>query len=177
MRRITMWLLSTVSALVLLFTYHTSTSSTALTVQTDAASAANGSGSPSTGSSGDGAAPSGSGATPSPSSSSATPTPSTSGSTSGSSASTKVTGDVVSMRYGDVQVRITVQNGAITAADVTQVPWSNEEDQAINSQAVPVLNSEVVQARSASIDMVSGATFTSQAYLQSLQSAIDKANL
>ncbi|HYN29925.1 MAG TPA: FMN-binding protein [Dermatophilaceae bacterium] len=81
------------------------------------------------------------------------------------------------MRYGDVQVRITVQNGAITAADVTQVPWSNEEDQAINSQAVPVLNSEVVQAQSASIDMVSGATFTSQAYLQSLQSAIDKANL
>jgi uncharacterized protein with FMN-binding domain len=74
-------------------------------------------------------------------------------------------------------VQITVVNGKITAASVLQVPWNNGRDQEINSVAVPQLNSEVVQAQSASIDMVSGATFTSQGYLHSLQSAIDEAHL
>ena len=65
-------------------------------------------------------------------------------------------------RYGAVQVQITVANGKITKATVIQVPWNDPRDQEINSQAVPMLNDEVVQRQSASIDMVSGATFTSR---------------
>ena len=57
------------------------------------------------------------------------------------------------------------------------MPWSNGKDQQINGRAVPVLNAEVVDAQSAGIDMVSGATYTSEAYIRSLQSAIDQANL
>ena len=59
-------------------------------------------------------------------------------------------------RFGDVQVQITVENGKVTTSSVTQVPWSNGRDQEINSYAVPILNSEAVDAQSASIDMVSG---------------------
>ena len=70
-----------------------------------------------------------------------------------------------------------MSNGKITASEVLQVPWSNGRDQMINSLAVPVLNQEAVDAQSSSIDMVSGATFTSQGYIGSLQSAIDQANL
>jgi uncharacterized protein with FMN-binding domain len=74
-------------------------------------------------------------------------------------------------------VQITVQSGLITAADVLQVPSDNPKDQMINSYAVPILNGEAVNAQSASIDMVSGATVTSEGYISSLQSAIDKAHL
>lgn len=165
MRRITTWLLSTISALVLLFSYHTSTSSSqaAATVVAQAPSTAGSSGSTDSGTSPDsGSSSGGSG--------------SSSGSDSSSSATT-YTGDAVSTRFGDVQVQITVENGKITKAEVTQVPWSNGRDQEINSYAVPILNSEAVDAQSSSIDMVSGATFTSQGYIGSLQSAIDQANL
>ena len=57
------------------------------------------------------------------------------------------------------------------------MPWSNGRDQEINSYAVPILNSETVDEQSANIDMVSGATYTSNGYIGSLQSAIDQANL
>ena len=80
-------------------------------------------------------------------------------------------------RFGDVQVRITVENGKITDSQVTQVPWNDHKDQEINSYAVPILNQEAVDQQSADIDMVSGATYTSQGYIGSLQSAIDQANL
>ena len=83
----------------------------------------------------------------------------------------------MSTRFGDVQVEITVEDGKVTDAQVTQVPWNDHKDQEINSYAVPILNSEAVEAQSADIDMVSGATFTSQGYIGSLQSAIDQANL
>jgi uncharacterized protein with FMN-binding domain len=164
MRRITTWLLSTIATLVLLFSYHTSTSSqTAVTAVAQAPSTAGSSGSTDSGTSTDsGSSSGGSG--------------SSSGSDSSSSATT-YTGDAVSTRFGDVQVQITVENGRITKAEVTQVPWSNGRDQEINAYAVPILNSEAVEAQSASIDMVSGATFTSQGYIGSLQSAIDQASL
>ncbi len=178
MRRITTWLLSTVTALVLLFSYHTSTSSGAAT-SIVAAGTDTGTGSTS------GAAPhaqsgssdSGSGS-PSDDSGSSTGTgssPDTSGSPS--SAAKTYSGDAVSTRFGDVQVEITVDNGRITDSRVLQVPWNDHKDQEINSRAVPILNSEAVEAQSADIDMVSGATYTSQGYLASLQSAIDRANL
>ena len=71
---------------------------------------------------------------------------SSSGSGSGSSSGKTYTGDAVSTRYGDVQVKITVANGKVTAAEVTPVPWNNPRDQQINSYAVPILNSEAVDA-------------------------------
>jgi uncharacterized protein with FMN-binding domain len=171
MRRITTWLLSTLSALVLLFSYHTSTDSSSSTSQVQAA------GTSGTGSvTSSGSSSSGSSASSGSSSSSTTSSSGSSGS-SGSMASGTVAGDTVQTRWGAVQVQITVQNGKITAADVVQVPSENPKDQEINSYAVPILNSEAVSAQSADIDMVSGATVTSEGYLQSLQSAIDAANL
>jgi uncharacterized protein with FMN-binding domain len=85
------------------------------------------------------------------------------------------TGDAVSTRYGPVQARITIAGGVITAADVTQYPSSNGRDRQINGRAVPQLVSETLQAQSSSVDMVSGATYTSTGYVRSLQSAIDQA--
>lgn len=177
MRRITTWLLSTLSALVLLFSYHTSTSSgsTGNVATGEADLAANGTTDPGSSSSGDSgtadSGTSGSGSTTTP-----TPTPSAD-SGSGSSSDGTYTGDAVQTRFGPVQVEITVADGKITKSVVTQVPWNDHRDQEINGYAVPILNDEAVQAQSADIDMVSGATYTSDGYIRSLQSAIDRANL
>ncbi|MBL8932134.1 MAG: FMN-binding protein [Kineosporiaceae bacterium] len=99
------------------------------------------------------------------------------GSSGGSAASRTYLGDAVNTHFGPVQVQITVAGGRITAAEVTQVPMSNGHDVRINSQAVPILNAAAVAQQSAEIDGVSGATITSGAYRQSLQSAIDAAGL
>ncbi len=181
MRRITLWLLSTVSALVLLFSYHTSTSSatsTSIVAQSGTDSGSTGTGSTGSGStSGGSGSSSDSGSSSGESGSSSGSSGSSSGSGSSSSAAKTYTGDAVSTRFGDVQVEITVKDGKITKSAVLQVPWSNGRDQEINSYAVPILNSETVDAQSATIDMVSGATYTSDGYIGSLQSAIDQANL
>src|SRR3954469_5837005 len=99
------------------------------------------------------------------------------GSGSTSSSSTTVTGDAADTRYGPVQVRITMSNGAVTAVEATEYPTHDRRDQEINSYAIPQLNEEATSARSADIDMVSGATYTSEGYISSLQSALDKAGL
>jgi uncharacterized protein with FMN-binding domain len=116
-------------------------------------------------------------------SASASATPSTkagsgSGPTSAStSASHSYTGSAVDTRYGPVQVRIDVSGGKITKIDVLQYPNGMQRDQDINSYALPVLNQETLSAQSARIDVVSGATYTSDGYTQSLQSALDRAGL
>ncbi|MFF3908784.1 FMN-binding protein [Streptomyces sp. NPDC001848] len=97
---------------------------------------------------------------------------------SGSSGSTTtgtktVTGQEAQTRYGPVQVRITVKNGKLTDVTAVEYPQDNPRDQEINSYAVPQLNREALAAQSANIDVVSGATYTSQGYQQSLQSALD----
>jgi uncharacterized protein with FMN-binding domain len=92
-----------------------------------------------------------------------------------SSRSTTVNGAVADTQYGPVQVQITVQGRRITRADAVVYPTQDPRDQEINGFAVPQLDAAVVQAQSAQIDMVSGATFTSEGYLSSLQSAIDHA--
>jgi uncharacterized protein with FMN-binding domain len=74
-------------------------------------------------------------------------------------------------------VRITVEGGRITAAEAVVYPDGNARDQEINAYALPVLEQEAVEAQSARIDAVSGATVTTDGYVQSLQSAIDKAHL
>jgi uncharacterized protein with FMN-binding domain len=147
MKRITTWFLSTLTVLVLLFGYHTSTSG------------------PLTGSSVV--------ATPIRSGSSS----STSSGSSTTSDSSTVTGPSVNTQWGPVQVAITVANGKITAVSVPVYPSGNGKDQEINSYALPILIDETIQAQDASIDMVSGATVSSRGYLESLQGAIDQANL
>lgn len=86
-----------------------------------------------------------------------------------------VTGKSVSTRYGDVQVQITLSGTRITAVTPVKLPDSNGIDQAIDQQVVPMLVQESLTAQSANIDMISGATYTSDGYIRSLQSAIDKA--
>jgi uncharacterized protein with FMN-binding domain len=76
-----------------------------------------------------------------------------------------------------VQVQLTVTDGVITDVTVVDYPNSNGKDQQINARALPELVQETLAAQSAHIDMVSGATVTSGGYLESLQSALDKAGL
>ena len=108
----------------------------------------------------------------------ATPKASTSPSAAATSKATTTTvnGASTGTRYGPVQVQITVKSGRITAADAIVYPSQDPRDQQINGFAIPQLDSEVLQAQSASIDTVSGATYTSSGYTASLQSAIDQAH-
>lgn len=87
------------------------------------------------------------------------------------------TGESTSTEWGDVQVVITVADGRITDVQVPEYPDGNRKDQQINARALPVLTKETLAAQSADIDMVSGATVTSEGYLTSLQSALDQAGL
>ena len=180
MRRITLWALSTLTTLVLLFSYHTSTegAGTTLAASTSAQGPAAAGSSPSGSSSdstGSGSTSGSSGSSASGSSRSSSSSGSSSPATS--SATETYTGDSVDTRWGPVQVQITVRNGKITASQAVVYPSGNHEDEQINSFALPVLGQEAVQSQSANIDMVSGATVTSGGYLTSLQSAIDKAHL
>jgi hypothetical protein len=169
MRRIVTWALSTITTLVLLMSYHTSTSSTASTIQASGATAGTGSKGTAPGAAGSaGSAGTGKGTTGGVSGS---------GSAGNSATGLSFAGAAVPTRFGNVQVQITVVDKKITAATVLQIPNRDRKDVQINNRAVPILNAEAVQAQSADIDMVSGATVTSVAYIQSLQSAIDKANL
>ncbi|MFF4016876.1 FMN-binding protein [Streptomyces sp. NPDC001843] len=97
-----------------------------------------------------------------------------SGSSGSSSTGTKTaTGDTVQTRWGPVQVRITVKGGKLTEVTAVTYPTENPRDQEINSYAIPQLRREALAAQSADIDTVSGATYTSEGYRQSLQSALD----
>ncbi|SDS20629.1 FMN-binding protein [Actinoplanes derwentensis] len=87
------------------------------------------------------------------------------------------TGDTVQTQEGDVQVVITVADGKITAVSVPVYPSGSQKHDEISGSAIPVLVEETLAAQSAEIDSVSGATYTSGGYRQSLQSAIDAAQL
>ena len=86
------------------------------------------------------------------------------------------TGEASRTRYGEVQVTVTVAGGRITAVDVVKAPDAGRRDREITARAVPVLVRETIEAQSADIDAVSGATYTSEGYVASLQSALDKAD-
>ncbi|MEU2350188.1 FMN-binding protein [Modestobacter sp. NPDC049651] len=150
-KKIVLWLMSTLTVVVLLFGYHTSTSSRSATAESSQVAPVGGSTSSGTGT-GD------------------------TGTGTGTSSGT-VTGEAADTRWGPVQVQITVADGSITDVEVVEYPSGNHEDQEINAQALPVLVQETLDAQSAEIDMVSGATVTSEGYLQSLQSALDQAGL
>ena len=159
-RRIVLWLASTITVVVLLFGYHTSTNT------------------PATSSSVPTATHSGSaGHHPKQLELHATPTPTPSASASPSTVKKSYLGQVAETRWGPVQVKITVADGTITDVTVPQSPSGNPRDYEINNQALPILIQETIDAQSAKIDMVSGATVTSDGYLQSLQSALDAAGI
>ena len=146
MRRIAIAVAATVSVVVLLFSYRTST----------------------------GPAPVATGRPLGGTHPSHTASPPASGTPAGGDGT--FTGAAADTRYGPVQVQITVAGGKITDAQAVQYPQESGRDVRINSAAVPALNDETLQAQSAQIDMVSGATYTSEGYQQSLQSAIDQAH-
>lgn len=154
MRRITLWLFSTIAALVLLFSYRTSTTG-----------------------SGSGPAIAAAPATRHPTTTPPSTAPRHGSPSKQPPAAKTYTGDTAATRWGDVQVAITVTNGKITAVKVPVHPHENGRDREINAQALPILVQETLAAQSANIDAVSGATVTSNGYLQSLQSALDAAHL
>lgn len=149
MRRITLLIVSTLAALVLLFSYRTSTGGTP----------------PGTASA---AAP---GVVPD------TPSalPSTSSRSPGARATT-VNGTVSQTRWGPVQVQVKITKKKITDVRVLQRPTGSGHDDQINAYALPQLRQQVLQAQSARIDGVSGATVTSDGYRESLQAALDAAH-
>jgi uncharacterized protein with FMN-binding domain len=142
MRRIALWFFSTVSVVVLLFGYRTSTGASTVAAGTTVVASP--------------AEPMG---------------------TTGSGSSTTVTGPSATTRWGPVQVQLTLTGGVITDVTVVDQPSGNSKDRQINARALPVLVQETLDAQSAGIDMVSGATVTSEGYLESLQGALDEAGL
>ncbi|MDQ6917741.1 MAG: FMN-binding protein [Candidatus Dormibacteraeota bacterium] len=87
------------------------------------------------------------------------------------------TGADVPNRFGDVQVRVVISNGRITDLQAVQLPADRSRSAYISQVAGPMLRTEVLQAQSARIDIVSGATYTSQSYAQSVESALQQAHL
>ena len=94
----------------------------------------------------------------------------------GSTTAATYDGSTVQTRYGSVQVRVTIQAGKITEITPLQLTDAERKSAQISSRAAPVLRSEVLQAQSANVQTVGGATITSDAYLTSLQAALDAAN-
>ena len=127
------------------------------------------------------------------SSSSSTSSGSSSGATSGSSGSTSsgsssstgsgtdgtYTGDAVDVGhgYGTIQVQVTVSGGKVTDITALAVPQNDPRSAQISSYAVPQLVSQAIEAQSSSISGLSGATFTSNGFAQSLASALTQAGL
>ena len=146
MRRLTIWIVSTIAGVVLLLSYRTSLGGTPPAPVTGAAP---------------GIVPEGSGPV------SASP---------GSVRPLTATGTVADTRWGPVQVQVKIQNHKITDVRVLRRPNGNDRDDEINGYALPQLRAEVLQAQSAHIDSVSGATVTSGGYLESLQAALDAAH-
>ena len=87
------------------------------------------------------------------------------------------TGSVVQTRFGAVQVQITVKAGAVTDVTALQLTDDDRKSVQISNRAAPLLRAAVIKAQSAQVQTISGATVTSDAYLSSLQAALDAANL
>lgn len=105
----------------------------------------------------------------------------TTGSSSSTGAAAKAggtfTGDVVQTRFGPVQVQITVSGGTISDVTALQLTDDGGRSVQISNYAAPLLRAEVLQAQSANVQTISGATVTSDAYLTSLQAALDAAHV
>jgi uncharacterized protein with FMN-binding domain len=117
---------------------------------------------------------------------SSTTTTGSSGSTSGSGSGTtsvtsgtakdgSFTGTAIDTRFGPMQVEVVISGGKITDVKVLQATNREGRSVEISNRADPMLRSEVLQAQSANVSTIGGATYTSDGYLQSLQSALDQA--
>jgi|SRR5579884_691583 len=95
--------------------------------------------------------------------------------TSGNYKDGSYTGSVADAFYGPLQVKVTIQNGKITDVEFLQYPNDRGESVEINTQAMPLLKQEAITAQSANVDIITGATQTSQAFLQTLGSALAQA--
>ena len=89
----------------------------------------------------------------------------------------RVPGSVVSTPYGDVQVVAVLHGSRLADVLAARLTDANQHSRDISSGAAPVLRGEALAAQSAHIDMVSGATYTSEGYIESLQAALDEAGL
>jgi uncharacterized protein with FMN-binding domain len=87
-----------------------------------------------------------------------------------------VTGPVVNYGYGELATRVAISGGRITAVSVPVLRVAEQFSQELADRSIPVLRHEVLAAQSARIQAVSGATYTSEAYAQSVQAALDKAH-
>jgi hypothetical protein len=165
-KRIVLWVLSTLSAVVVLFGYHTSTSSV---MATGGGSTFSGSlqGQSTSGTASGGGTTTGGSAPPND----------TSGSSGSGGSSRTVTGDTARTQWGPVQVQLDVKGSTITNVTILQYPDGNGTDIQIANYALPQLIQDTLDSQGKNVSMVSGATYTSQGYLQSLQSALDRAGL
>ena len=87
------------------------------------------------------------------------------------------TGSDFPNRFGDVVVRVVITDGHLKDVQAVQLPFDRAQSAYISQVAGPMLRSEALQAQSANIDVISGATYTSQSYAQSLESALQQAHL
>lgn len=87
-----------------------------------------------------------------------------------------VTGPVVNYGYGELAARVAISHGRITGVSVPVLKTAEQFSRELADRYIPVLRQEVLAAQSARIQAVSGATYTSEAYAQSVQAALDKAH-
>jgi uncharacterized protein with FMN-binding domain len=153
MRRITLMIVSTIVAVVLLFSYRTSTQGPGTGPGTAAATAQR------------------------PGIVAATPARSADGNAASSPPNIlTVNGTTAQTRYGPVQVQVQISGGKITDVTTLQRPSGDRRTEQISSYALPQLRTETLSAQNAQIDTVSGATYTSNGYIDSLQAALDAAH-
>ena len=154
MRRTVPVIAATAGGLALLANFHTSNASTAL---------------------GTSAAPTAAARAPSTTRGSTVPPSASVTSTTAPAGTRTIDGPVVSTFYGDVQVRVTLSGTKIVDVQALQLPVDRSRSASISHYAGPILRKEALQAQSANIDAVSGASYTSDGYAQSLQAALDRA--
>lgn len=120
------------------------------------------------------------GSTSDPSSGSGSSTTTTQGGSTptsgGSYKNGSYTGAAADAQWGNIQVKITIQNGRLTNVQFLQYPNHRDRSVEINNYAMPQLTSEAIQAQKARVDLISGATDTSEAFVQSLGDALSQAS-
>lgn len=173
MKRILAAVAGTITALVLLLSYRTSLGDTVVALPGSVAQVTSG---VSAGAA-SGSARTTPGADPPPRAGATAASGSGSGGVAGSAATTVVNGAAEQTPYGPLQVQVTVASGRITQVTVLQQPSDAFRSQQINAFALPQLRAETLAAQSARIDAVSGATYTTEGYQASLQSALDVAHV
>ncbi len=161
MKRVILTVVATVIAIVALLSFKTQTRTTAGGPQVGLPSAVE-------------STPAGTtAAATSPNATSAPPDP-TRGGASSAGSQRSATGSAVETRYGVVQVKVTVSGSHIVSVAFVQLTGNERRSDEINQGAAPILLKETLSAQSAHIDTVSGATYTTDGYIQSLQSALDQ---